>query len=457
MVPKITAILPSYNVVNYIEQCVESVLDQTLGDIEILCIDAGSTDGTWEILERIASGISKIKLYKSAVKSYGYQMNLGIREARGEYIAIIETDDYIDSDMFELLYNEAKKTNADVSKAVHYELYEYGDGSYKEIPLDYIPEEYISGNVFSPDEHPEVHNWDANIWNAIYRRDFLLDSEIFFQETPGAAFQDIAFQQMVLNEARTVVYTRNHIYHYRRVRPGASTWSPNCVRFVYSAYRDLLADYRIKEGHRKNIYLRMVRAFFTEYRKALCGGKSDDDCSEAADWFAGRLKTALDSGLFELDDIWADERNEIMYFLISRKMYTKRLLAQAEAVYKWLEGLKGLIRDKKIIIFGAGRYGMLLLPFLIKNGINIEAMADNQIWLTNNSFYGIRVYNADEAARHYRKAFFLIANKTSGEQIKAQLSSLGIPDDNMLIFDGADRKLVEGIRRLPLLPEKKYS
>lgn len=451
---KVSAILPSYNVVDYIEQCVRSVLEQSLKETELLCIDAGSTDGTWEKLEMVARDNPKIRLYKSEVKSYGYQMNLGIGEAKGEYIAIIETDDYVDSDMFELLYRVAEKSQADVSKALHYELYEYADGTYKEIPLDYLPEEYVSGTVFSPDDYPQVHNWDANIWNALYRREFLLDKRIGFQETSGAAFQDIAFQQMVFNEARSVVYSRYHVYHYRRVRPGASTWNPNCVKFVHKAYSDLLADTRIKEGHKKYIYLRMIRSFFTEYRKALCSREAGD-YSEISDWFEGRLKSALENGLIEPKDIWPEEQDEIMYYLISRKLYENRLCVQADAVYHWLAELKKRVEVKKVIIFGAGRYGMMLLTFLMKNGINIEAMADNQVWLTNNSFYGIRVYNADEAARYYKEAFYIIANKTSGEQIKTQLSNSGISDENIIIFDGADRKLVEGIRRLPLLPERK--
>ncbi|MCR4704446.1 MAG: glycosyltransferase [Lachnospiraceae bacterium] len=451
---KVTAILPSYNVAAYIEQCVQSVLDQTLQETEILCIDAGSTDGTWEKLEKLAAENPRICLYKAEVKSYGYQMNLGIRKARGEYIAIIETDDYADPDMFELLYNVAAKSKADVSKAAHYELYEYSDGACKEIPIDYIPENYLSGTVFSPDEHPEVHDWDSNIWNALYRREFLLDHKIGFQETPGAAFQDIAFQQMVWNEAEKVVYSRYHIYHYRRVRVGASTWNPNCVKYVHKAYSDLFADPRTKESHKRWLYIRMIRAFFTEYRKTLCGMEKCDH-SEAVDWFEDQIKEALRSGLIETADIWPPERDEILRFLIDRELYTERIIKQADAVYRWLGDLKQAVAGKKVIIFGAGQYGMLLLPYLIKNGINVMALADNQIGLTNNTVFGLRIYSADEATRNIKDAYYIIANKRFGEQIRMQLTGMGVSDDYMTIFDGADRNLLDGLRRLPLLPERK--
>ena len=84
--PKATLILPSLNVGGYIEECLESVRCQSLEDIEILCIDAGSTDGTYEILREHAARDSRIRLIRSQVRSYGYQVNLGLSIARGEYV-----------------------------------------------------------------------------------------------------------------------------------------------------------------------------------------------------------------------------------------------------------------------------------------------------------------------------------------------------------------------------------
>ena len=101
--PKISIIMPSLNVKKYITQCIESVLVQTLEDYEVICIDAGSTDGTKEMIEQYASKDNRIKLIKSEVKSYGYQVNMGIELAKGDYIAILETDDYIDGDMYRRL------------------------------------------------------------------------------------------------------------------------------------------------------------------------------------------------------------------------------------------------------------------------------------------------------------------------------------------------------------------
>lgn len=117
MNPKVTVIMPSLNVVNYIEECLQSVINQTMEALEILCIDAGSTDGTLEILEKYAESDSRIKLLHSEKRSYGYQVNMGIKLAKGKYVAILETDDYVSNTMYEELYQQAIQYNLDYIKA----------------------------------------------------------------------------------------------------------------------------------------------------------------------------------------------------------------------------------------------------------------------------------------------------------------------------------------------------
>ena len=87
--PKVTVIMPSLNVRKYISTCIESVLAQTLQDIEILAVDAGSDDGTLEILQDYARRDERIRLIHSDKRSYGYQINLGISLAQGDYIGIV--------------------------------------------------------------------------------------------------------------------------------------------------------------------------------------------------------------------------------------------------------------------------------------------------------------------------------------------------------------------------------
>lgn len=117
---KVSIIMPSLNVVEYIDESIQSALNQTICEKEIICIDAGSMDGTWEKLLSYANDNKYkkiIKLVHSDIKSYGYQINLGIHNAVGEYIAILETDDYIENWMYEYLYKIARLNDVDYAKA----------------------------------------------------------------------------------------------------------------------------------------------------------------------------------------------------------------------------------------------------------------------------------------------------------------------------------------------------
>jgi len=127
--PKISVIIPVYNTEKYIRQCLDSVVNQTLTDIEIICVNDGSTDGSAQILEEYASKDSRIKIIQQKNQGAGETRNKGIKIAQGEYIAFIDSDDFLEEDHFyEELYNSAKSENADVAK-----------GNYKDYPSNYIP------------------------------------------------------------------------------------------------------------------------------------------------------------------------------------------------------------------------------------------------------------------------------------------------------------------------------
>ena len=452
---KVSILLPSLNVVDYIKQCVDSVTSQTLKEIEILCIDAGSEDGTLEILESEAAKDPRIRVIHSEKKSYGYQMNLGIREAKGDYIGIVETDDYVDPDMFEILYRRAIKDNSDMVKGVLYDVYTFDDSREKEILFDYIPANTVPGVTFSPDNRPQVHDWDGNIWNGIYRRDFLLKNNLGFQETPGAAFQDIGFQQRVLNAAEKVAYMRAHFYHYRKVRPGASTWNPKCVEYIYKAYYDLLADPVLKEGHKKYIYTRMVQAFLFELNKALYLYDYDINAPsirEAIEWYSEKVHRALRDGYFLFDEISEYNLTDTMLFFADRDAYVFEIKKRMESLYAFLDEIRKKNTDDSVVIFGFGRYGHMLTNFLLMNGVWVDGLADNQPWVNNTSYLGIKIYSALDLVRAHKNAVFVIANKNNGNSISLQLQEYGIDEKKILIFDGSDKYLLEGVRRATILP-----
>lgn len=240
---KVSIIMPSLNVSRYIRQCVDSVLNQTLKEIEVIFVDAGSTDGTVEILHEYTQRDPRTKLIHSDKKSYGYQVNLGFDAAHGEYLGIIETDDYADPEMFMGLYESAKEHDADVVKSGFY--YYYSVGEEKSIPNP-IASETMSHWTFcpatdfkSPMERVTFFNLKPTIWSAVYKRSFIFENGIRLNETPGASYQDASFNFKVWTCAKKVRLMKQCFLHYRQDNENSSINSKGKVYCICDEYDEM--------------------------------------------------------------------------------------------------------------------------------------------------------------------------------------------------------------------------
>ena len=216
---KISVIMPSLNVQKYIEQAVKSVMSQTLKEIEIICVDAGSTDGTEDVLDSLSRKDNRIKIIHSDKKSYGYQVNLGIRHAVGEYIGIVETDDYVLPEMYEELYQVAKQNNLDFVKSDFYKFWwNENNSQYVTVATDL---EYY-GRLFTEDERRTFFSFQSLNWTGIYKREYLIQNDIWHSETPGASYQDIGFWLLNMSFASRAMWINKAFYMYRQDNPGSS-------------------------------------------------------------------------------------------------------------------------------------------------------------------------------------------------------------------------------------------
>lgn len=219
--PKISVIMPSLNVAEFIEECIESVINQTLKDLEIICVDAGSNDGTLEILQNYANNDSRIKIIHSDVKSYGHQMNLGINEANGQYIAIVETDDYIDERMYETLYRLTHDGSVDISKGNFYHLYDDESDNVRARADD--TKKNLPDEVFTIFDNAHILKGHPCIWAAIYRKKFLEENNIKFMEAPGGGWVDNPFLFRTFLSSSSIAYIDEPFYYYRELNPTSST------------------------------------------------------------------------------------------------------------------------------------------------------------------------------------------------------------------------------------------
>lgn len=210
---KVSILMPACNVEKFLKECMDSVVNQTLKDIEIICIDDGSRDSTGNILDEYAQKDNRIKVIHKANSGYGHSMNVGLQNATGEYIGIIETDDFADLNMFDELYKAAKENHADVVKSNYYSYVSQPEpqSTYYEVLKEYdlydrgVQTGGTSGNL----------SCETMYLSGIYRREWLLENHVSFAETPGASYQDTGFAFKVWASAERALLLRDAYLHYR--------------------------------------------------------------------------------------------------------------------------------------------------------------------------------------------------------------------------------------------------
>ena len=189
--PKVSIIIPTYNVEDYLRECMESVVRQTLHDIEIICINDGSTDGSLKILQEYAQKDSRIVLVDKMNEGYGVGMNIGLDKATGEYVGIVEPDDFVPLSMYEDLYKVAKENDLDFVKADFYRFTRNSATGDMHLIYNHLDSEGTDYNqVIDPFEKPYITKFIMNTWSGIYRREFLEKHHIRHNTTPGASFQE---------------------------------------------------------------------------------------------------------------------------------------------------------------------------------------------------------------------------------------------------------------------------
>lgn len=278
----LSLIMPSFNVAPYIRECIESALTQTIPEIEIICVDAASQDGTLEILREYAKRSyngewpgKKIELLVSEMKSYGHQVNLGLKKATGKYVAILETDDFVAPDMYEKLVRLSEEMQLDYVRGEYDFFTTEEDGSRKFRHVHH----YAPVNELLTDVRSErIMTYDQNLWKGIYRREFLLKNNIHLNESAGAAFQDIGFNMQVFSYAKRAYYIEESFYRYRRDRAGSSIHSLDCFRYYVQELEFLhKLDPEFNELYWPGIYERFACALCGEYHKAINQFKIEPD------------------------------------------------------------------------------------------------------------------------------------------------------------------------------------
>lgn len=228
--PKVSIVTPVCNTSRYLGECLDSLMAQTLEDIEMICINDGSTDDSLEILLDYQKRDSRIRVVDKPNSGYGATMNLGFELARGEYVGILESDDVAEPTMFSKLHRFAEWHDCDLVKCNYSEYSEKGDVKMR--PFDGFPYR----TVFDPRVEIYVTTVMPIIWAALYRNSLIKDNGIRFNETPGASFQDTSFVFQCWASARRAALLPDCLIHYRVDNAGSSVKSSKKTLAVCGEY-----------------------------------------------------------------------------------------------------------------------------------------------------------------------------------------------------------------------------
>lgn len=218
---KVSIIVPVYNVEKYIERCLKSLVNQTMQEIEILIINDGTKDNSMDVCNKYAKLDDRIKIYNKENEGLGLTRNYGIKRALGEYVCFVDSDDYVDVDMCQKLYNEAKKNDADIvyggifydnnnnkivkKPCVNNVTMWKGKEKVKELLLDFI--------ATKPKEKNDTI-MEVSVWKALFKRKILVENNILFVSERQFISEDVIFDIDYFLHCKCIVAIPDCIYYY---------------------------------------------------------------------------------------------------------------------------------------------------------------------------------------------------------------------------------------------------
>ncbi len=423
---KVSVVMPVYNSQDYLEQALCSLLNQSLSDIEIICVDDGSDDGSLKILNRFGGKDDRVTVIAKNHSNAGDARNAGMKEANGKYLLFLDSDDFFSPEMIEIVYNEAEEKEADIIV--------FGGNNYSEktkkteinsglLQMNLVPGE----EVFNLKEHRGRISFSSSApWNKLFLKEFIKENELQFQSVQSA--NDLFFVTMAMLLADRITVIDRQLISYRTDNPkslqGSEEKSPydglSALRYLYD------------ELKRRKIFDR-CRMDFNERCMAIClyllGRISIAQTYEDFYRFlrndflkyvemreAERMDFYNPSLYYELEDIVLEEL-PTGYLLKKIKKYN------LTKTNNWLFPFSSVPKSSTIILYGAGRVGKCFYQQIIQSGYcEIAEWVDSK----ETYAYGIKVIRPQIASWSADNVVIAVEKKETALQLKRELINRGI-------------------------------
>jgi len=399
---KISIIIPVYNCGAYLEQCLASVQNQTLQEIEILCIDDGSTDSSLSILEKCAGKDSRIMIHTQANMGAGYARNVGLRKAKGKYVAFLDADDYyLDRNALEIMYDVCETKGVFACGSLR-KCLENG-----EIRCEKLFQETEKNTVL----HYRDFQLDYDYQSFLFLRKHLKDREIFFPSY--RRFQDPPFLVRALYEAAEFAVADVYLYCYR---------APDIIaRFNAQKTVDLLRgltdNFLFAGKHGLDIlFQNTVHRLEYEYEMVICGNARTGD-REVLELLEKANQMVLEKNGTK------EQIRPLRILSFDVKDYEKKLCGIMEAL-------------DEFVIYGAGAYGQVFLAFIKRHGLREKVDS-----FVVSDMKGNRRFVEDIpvcALRNEKRFIFVAASQAAQKEIVNSLTEKGYGNYELVMVEFLD-------------------
>jgi len=412
---KISIIIPVYNSEPYIRKCLDSVVSQTYTNLEILLIDDGSSDKSVEICSEYAEKDSRIRVFKKETKggsgSPCRSANIGLKNFTGRYVGYVEPDDWIEPDMYEVLYNTVKSNGASVG-IVNY----FNNDTPRQNKLPFTKTVLEARDLIDYTFDDKNRNGFGLVvqWNKLYSADIFGSNRDLLYNTELTLAFDLLFSiNVYLTEGCTAAYTDKPLYHYRVYNSSISHSNENMFEKAYDTVKafKIIDELLVKNNYddptdsfRRNNYVNRLIWLALE-----CIKRGDQKLCE---------QTMND--LRELDS----DRNYLDLIEDFPKKY----------IFEERYGELKALNNQNILLFGSGGYGQNAKERLELKGITAKCFVDNDDAKRGKEISGIEVINLDDSLKIPDRVYIITVHFIHINDVYNQLITGGVDKRSIYIF-----------------------
>ena len=404
-IPKVSIIIPVFNSENLLNDCLCSVQNQTLKDIEIICIDDGSTDNSLKILEDFSKKDYRFNVFHQENSGAGFSRNVALDKSNGEFILFLDSDDWIEKDSCEKLYNRATNLNSDLvlfdavrhlpdnqsMDLIHF----LGDGSNKDFSSLVFDYELVKDKV--------LNAYFGVIWSKFYKKSFILENNIRFPH--HKLYNDVEFHVKSMLLAKRISYFPKIFYHYNRI-------GQDSLQTLYVSSEEAMVFYDVMCGVKEflldNEFFDEFKSEFIEFTFKEFERKLNEINDEFKPQYFEKIKL-----FFKSLNISAHDLNKISFYYLV--FYIHSIISENYAEFKLMQ---------------ANYNGDMLLDNLDDAPYSKKILIKDYLFILENNF--ARLVNYSEELEYYLNLY-----KQKKLSNKKLINNIYSPSDELMRLNDA--------------------